>query len=573
RVVAPRLPDTVSASRQWPLIVGLILTGLIAVPGMYWDIGWHIDLGRDTALAPPHVMMVGGASLVGIPALLTFALLAAAVEARGGKVLMPLRRWRGVAYPPLVLIGLVTIIVPQVALGLDELWHRTYGLDVSLWSPTHLLALLTAPISFLAIFAIVIAELNRTQPERARPELRPLRGFALAEGMAVAGMALFAAVLFIPFAEFDFDIPQWRLSFAAPVLAALTAFPAFLAIEALGRRFAATLVMGGFTLVRLLGVVFVMATGRTAPDIVLPVLAAFAIDLLVIVGGSRLRGRVLAGALLAFPVLVVGTEALRLLATGQEKWLPELFPYSWAIAIAVGVASGYLGVLAGRALRPTAPARPAVPRQHRRRAAAASAAALVCVLAAPAAATARTVVPATMEISPASPRPGEPVTVRVHGFERVRDVTPKFPFSERIERTDRSAPFLAAERKPPELQTFYGGKWIYEPLRRTGPESFETRSLVWPTNGRWMTTPTFYLGDLRWTDRQRITVMDDQPGRRGGGTRTFELELVDESAPARAPEWLKPFAYLGLALVALLGLALAVLQLRMVRDDGIAASA
>ncbi|HWH44459.1 MAG TPA: hypothetical protein VNT32_06995, partial [Thermoleophilaceae bacterium] len=46
RVVAPRLPDTVSASRQWPLIVGLILTGLIAVPGMYWDIGWHIDLGR-----------------------------------------------------------------------------------------------------------------------------------------------------------------------------------------------------------------------------------------------------------------------------------------------------------------------------------------------------------------------------------------------------------------------------------------------------------------------------------------------------------------------------------------------
>ncbi|MGB3951520.1 MAG: hypothetical protein WBK99_00015, partial [Solirubrobacterales bacterium] len=366
RFVKPRLPATVGATAQLPLMFALILTGLLAVPGMYWDIGWHIDLGRDTALAPPHVMMIAGASLVGVPALVLFAVLTALVDREGGRVLMPVRRYRGVAYPPLVIIGLLTIIVPQIALGLDELWHRTYGLDVSLWSPTHLLALLTAPIAFLAVSAIVLAELNQRDPERAHDRLRPMRGTPAAEWLTIATLALFAAVLFIPYAEFDFDIPQWRLSLGPSVLAGLTALPAFLAIEALGRRFAATLVIGGFALIRLIAVGFVMATGRTAPDIVLPVFAALAVDAIAIAGGGRLRGRALAAALLAFPVVVVGTEALRLLVTDQDKWLPGLSPSSFAVAIAVGAGSGFLGVLAGRALRPSPPRSSPAARRGRR---------------------------------------------------------------------------------------------------------------------------------------------------------------------------------------------------------------
>ena len=558
----------VSASRQWPLLLCAFAGGIVATAGIYWDLGWHYDLGRDTPLAPPHLLIVIGSGLVTFPLLVLAVLVDRA--ARAGKwVALPVRRTRGLTWSPLVAIAIAGSVVPPVALSLDEVWHRIFGLDTSLWSPTHLLAILSGPLSFLSIAAIAAADLNRHDRGRVQPRLRGWRGAGRADALLVAGAGLVAITLFVPWAEFDFDLPQWDLALAAPLLAAFTGFPTFLAIEAVGRRWSATLALGLFTLVRLATTGFVLAAGRMHPDVVLVVLPALALDALVIARGGSLEGRSLGLALAAWGPLVVGTEALRLLATGQEKWLAGLWPWSWAAAIAAGAAAGALGVAAGRCLRPA-------PREPRRRALtpAAAGALLGCVAfalpaLAPAGAAAeprgREVVTARMLVTPAQPRPGEPVTVRLSSFGRVRYVTQGFPSSEKVRRSSDPAPFLEPGPRRPQLITYYGGDWLRVPLRRVGAKAFEAR-LRFPGEGVWRTGPAFFQGDRRFIERIRLQVRDE-----GGAhaQRVFDLELAEEAAPTDAPEWLKPLGFGLLGLIFVAAVSLTVLQLRLVRRDGI----
>src|SRR5436305_14421178 len=55
------------------LVLGLtaLLGAIIFLEGTSWDIHWHTYIGRDRTLIPPHIMMLSGVALSGIPGLLT----------------------------------------------------------------------------------------------------------------------------------------------------------------------------------------------------------------------------------------------------------------------------------------------------------------------------------------------------------------------------------------------------------------------------------------------------------------------------------------------------------------------
>ncbi|HEX2231779.1 MAG TPA: hypothetical protein VHG69_00255, partial [Thermoleophilaceae bacterium] len=180
----------------------------------------------------------------------------------------------------------------------------------------------------------------------------------------------------------------------------------------------------------------------------------------------------------------------------------------------------------------------------------------------------REVVSARMEVTPAEPRPGEPVTVRVSGFGRVRYVTQGFPASERIRHSSDPAPFLRPGSRSPQLISYYGGDWLRIPLRRAGPEAFEAR-LRFPGEGVWRTGPAFFDGDRRFIERIRLQVRDEGSA---AAPRVFDLELAEEAAPTDAPQWLKPLAFGLLALIFAGAIALTVMQLRLVRRNGILTS-
>ena len=103
---------------------------------MYWDISLHIDVGRDPGpLAnPAHYFILAG--LFGIFTAGFIAMVLPQERAEPTVAVRITRDW----YAPLggVLIcacGAFSLI----GFPLDDIWHRLFGQDVTLWGPTHLM--------------------------------------------------------------------------------------------------------------------------------------------------------------------------------------------------------------------------------------------------------------------------------------------------------------------------------------------------------------------------------------------------------------------------------------------------
>src|SRR5205085_11844586 len=141
--------------------VGMALFGLfVAGQAFYNDVAWHVALGRDKNLfTAPHTGIVIGLGLIlmsGVVGVLLASL----------QNIDTALRWKAVRVP--------WSTVPLLALGgaagtgfpLDELWHRAFGVDVTMWSPTHMLMILGA--AFVGIAAWLVLADAGVKPHDSR---------------------------------------------------------------------------------------------------------------------------------------------------------------------------------------------------------------------------------------------------------------------------------------------------------------------------------------------------------------------------------------------------------------------
>ena len=156
----------------WAALPGSLLgvALLIAVFGMYWDISLHIDQGRDPGpLAnPAHYFILAGLFLV-----LTSGVLGLALADK------PTRTSYEIAPGWHAPIGALMIAVcgasSLAAFPLDDIWHRIFGQDVTLWGPTHLMLIGGAALSVLGAWALhAEGDEERRAAGRELPRLRPL---------------------------------------------------------------------------------------------------------------------------------------------------------------------------------------------------------------------------------------------------------------------------------------------------------------------------------------------------------------------------------------------------------------
>jgi len=141
-VRAPAAALGVKRAALWALLVSKIVTGW----GVQWDIQWHVLIGRDSFWIPPH--------------LITYAGVSAAVFLSFGMLFW--ETWRGTG--EVRVLGLTGsrgfhlaawgIAVTILAAPIDDLWHRLFGIDVTLWSPPHLMGILGAVFNSWACFVI-----------------------------------------------------------------------------------------------------------------------------------------------------------------------------------------------------------------------------------------------------------------------------------------------------------------------------------------------------------------------------------------------------------------------------------
>ena len=212
-----------SGMPAWAAIpAGLAAVSLIcALFGMLWDISLHIDDGRDPGpLAnPAHYFILAG--LFG-----TFTAGVLAIVLAEGKPSKASIRLAPNWHAPLG--GVLLTAAGGFALfgfPLDDVWHRLFGQDVTLWGPTHLMLIGGAGLSLIGIQTLLVeakAPLDGGNiPSQGDGILhRALEFFyrqraAMACGGLLLGMSVFQA-------EYDFGVQQFRMVFH-PILIAFAA--------------------------------------------------------------------------------------------------------------------------------------------------------------------------------------------------------------------------------------------------------------------------------------------------------------------------------------------------------------
>ncbi len=151
-----------------PLVLGFSSLGL-AFLGVYWDISLHVDNGRDEG---PLANLAHYPILFGLQGLFLAGVLALVLPPKGSYVgptaVKVGRNWRTTT-ASIALMSCATI--GYLGFPLDDVWHRLFGQDVTLWGPTHLMMIFGAVLSILASRCCRSRESARSA--RRRTQARP----------------------------------------------------------------------------------------------------------------------------------------------------------------------------------------------------------------------------------------------------------------------------------------------------------------------------------------------------------------------------------------------------------------
>lgn len=314
---------------------------ITALLGMYWDIALHISVGRDEGpLANPAHYPI----LIGLYGLSAAGALACALprgDQAGPAAVRVSREWR-------MPVGgvLLTGAGGYALLGfpLDDIWHRIFGQDVTLWGPTHLMLIGGAGLSLIAM-AVLLEEgiIRSARPTRQLLRRRWLQRVGVTGGLLI-GLSVFQA-------EFDFGVPQFRLVLQ-PLLIAVAAGLALVTARLWIGRGGAIATVGFYLVVR--GGVSVVVGPAVLGNLWSAVPLYLAEAVLVELVALRLEKRPF--ALAAVSGVLIGTVgfAVEGLWTNLFFRLPWTLDIAWegtAMAVTGGVAGALVGALLARGLQ------------------------------------------------------------------------------------------------------------------------------------------------------------------------------------------------------------------------------
>lgn len=314
----------------------VIIGTLLGVCGTYWDIKWHIDYGRDTFWIPPHLMVYAGVALV-------FVCAAVALwNARRvkNKIVEKRLQWA-------ILAILASVSLQILAAPIDDLWHRIFGLDVTVWSPPHLLLLFAGfliAMSFIYFQRLYmhIAKLDKAS-KLTSDELKLEVMFAIAlVGLNIV-LAEFEYFRTIPFYHVSQQRPDWLY---LALLAVQFAFIFSLAKTVIRSRFSATRIVLFYYVLRLL--ISLVLFGRGSWPILPPlvIIPALIFDLS---GAKDAKNTAFTAA--AFSIIFYFVEIFYMKTIGITKYLPQSFIEVVLAAIASAVFAGLAFYIGKRVLK------------------------------------------------------------------------------------------------------------------------------------------------------------------------------------------------------------------------------
>jgi hypothetical protein len=152
--IVPALAAADVRSLRVAALCGLLGAKMMGGWGVQWDIRWHLVIGRDSFWIAPHLMTYAGVTLA---AVLALGMLAWETwRARQGLEAPGAIRVMGLVGTPGFHLAWWGMAITILAAPIDDLWHRLFGIDVTLWSPPHLLGIAGAQVNTLGCLAIAL---------------------------------------------------------------------------------------------------------------------------------------------------------------------------------------------------------------------------------------------------------------------------------------------------------------------------------------------------------------------------------------------------------------------------------
>ncbi len=328
---------------------------LCALFGMLWDISLHIDVGRDPGpLAnPAHYFILFG--LFGVFAGGIFACAMPLGETPGPAAVRFIRGW-DVPVGGLLLTG--AGFYALLGFPLDDVWHRLFGQDVTLWGPTHLMLITGAGLSIIGLLILEQEGHGGLSTDDGDRKVGTITRF-LRQASAMGGLLLGLSVYQ---GEFDFDVEQFRLVLA-PLMVAGAAGLALVAARMFIGRGGALAAVAFFLVIRgTIALIVGPVLGETTPMFPLYLGSAIVVELLAL-AAPLVRRPLVFGATAGVLIGTVGfaTEWGWSHVRSTLVWGTDILVEGTLMAIAGGVAGGLLGALLASGLRRRLP-RPAVAR-------------------------------------------------------------------------------------------------------------------------------------------------------------------------------------------------------------------
>jgi hypothetical protein len=241
-VITSSLPTTHAAvsdrsAVHWSVYAVLFASTSVLV-GVLWDISWHQTIGRDTFWTPAHLAIYLG----GIVAGLTSGWTALRVTFRGTEAERnEMVRFWGFRAPFGAWVCIWGAFAMLTSAPFDDWWHNTYGLDVKILSPPHVVLALGIGAIQVGAMLMALAWQNRSGGRDRRLQVL----FVYAAGL----LLLLAAILTTEYLE------RWGMHRSLFYKVACGVFPFFLvsAARASAARWPATMVAAVYT-----GITFLM---------------------------------------------------------------------------------------------------------------------------------------------------------------------------------------------------------------------------------------------------------------------------------------------------------------------------
>jgi hypothetical protein len=170
-------------------IWAIMAAATCVVVGIIWDISWHMTIGRDGLLSPPHLASYAGGAITGLTcgwlALRTTFFGTEADRARSVGV------W-GFRAPFGAWVCVWGAFAMLTSAPFDDWWHDAYGLDVQIISPPH--TLLALGMQGIVVGAMLMTAAYQSQA--------PVEARALPARLNLVGMGYILTMIAVFTTEF-----------------------------------------------------------------------------------------------------------------------------------------------------------------------------------------------------------------------------------------------------------------------------------------------------------------------------------------------------------------------------------